>query len=87
MVAYLAAINASQSSETVREELQVGDSFDEGTRKRYEGLLEKKWTGIARLQRKVNLDALVTYIEKTRLLTGNTDNRFREQSQQSSSRA
>ncbi|KAL4918171.1 WD40-repeat-containing domain protein [Aspergillus aurantiobrunneus] len=51
IVAYLGAINASQSFETLREELQVG--VDESTRKRYEGLLEKKWTGIARLQKRI----------------------------------
>ncbi|KAL2832940.1 WD40-repeat-containing domain protein [Aspergillus cavernicola] len=53
MVAYLSSINASQSSATVREELQLGEGFDEATCKRYEGLLEKKWTGIARLQKKI----------------------------------
>ena len=53
MVAYLASINASQSSTTLREELQIGEAFDDATCKKYEGLLEKKWTGVARLQRKV----------------------------------
>jgi platelet-activating factor acetylhydrolase IB subunit alpha len=54
MVAYLSSIKASQSSNTLREELGIGDNFDEATCKKYEGLLEKKWTGIARLQRKVD---------------------------------
>ncbi|KAL2811993.1 WD40-repeat-containing domain protein [Aspergillus granulosus] len=53
MVAYLSSIGATQSSTTLREELEIGDGFDETTRKKYEGLLEKKWTGIARLQRKI----------------------------------
>jgi platelet-activating factor acetylhydrolase IB subunit alpha len=53
MVAYLSSIGATQSSNTLREELEIGEGFDEATRKKYEGLLEKKWTGIARLQRKV----------------------------------
>ncbi|KAI9368598.1 nuclear distribution protein nudF [Aspergillus egyptiacus] len=53
MVAYLSSINASQSCATLREELQLGEGFDEATCKRYEGLLEKKWTGIARLQKKI----------------------------------
>ncbi|THC98808.1 hypothetical protein EYZ11_001716 [Aspergillus tanneri] len=53
MVAYLSSINASKSSETLREELQISDSFDDATCKKYEGLLEKKWTGIVRLQKKI----------------------------------
>lgn len=59
MVAYLSSIKASQSSNTLREELGIGDNFDEATCKKYEGLLEKKWTGIARLQRKVNRPAIL----------------------------
>ncbi|KAB8231437.1 Positively regulates the activity of the minus-end directed microtubule motor protein dynein [Aspergillus alliaceus] len=53
IIAYLSRINASQSSAALREELQIGDSFDEATSKKYEGLLERKWTGVARLQRKI----------------------------------
>lgn len=37
----------------LREELQVDSSFDDALCRKYEGLLEKKWTGIARLQKKV----------------------------------
>jgi len=33
--------------------LEIGDSFDDATRKKYEGLLEKKWTSVVRLQKKV----------------------------------
>jgi len=31
----------------------VSASFDDATRKKYEGLLEKKWTSVVRLQKKV----------------------------------
>lgn len=36
----------------MRTELGIGDSFDDATRKKYEGLLEKKWTSVVRLQKK-----------------------------------
>jgi len=40
----------------MRKELDVGDEFlDEGKMKKYEGLLEKKWTSVVRLQKKVRL--------------------------------
>ena len=38
----------------LREELNIGDTFDAATSKKYEGLLEKKWTGVVRLQKKVD---------------------------------
>ena len=39
----------------MRAELGVGDEFlDEGKMKKYEGLLEKKWTSVVRLQKKVS---------------------------------
>lgn len=53
MIAYLASIDLSRSAETLREELNIGDSFDSETSKKYEGLLEKKWTSVGRLQKKV----------------------------------
>ena len=37
----------------MRTELRLGDTFDEATSKKYEGLLEKKWTSVVRLQKKV----------------------------------
>jgi len=39
----------------LREELSIGDSFDAATSKKYEGLLEKKWTSVVRLQKKVRI--------------------------------
>lgn len=55
MIAYLTAANLPKSAAALREELQIGDSFDDATRKKYEGLLEKKWTSIVRLQKKVRM--------------------------------
>lgn len=53
MIAYLSSVHASQSAAALREELQIPSDFDENATKKYEGLLEKKWTSVARLQRKV----------------------------------
>lgn len=52
MVAYLSSLEASKSTAALREELVLPDTFDDATCKKYAGLLEKKWTGIARLQKK-----------------------------------
>jgi len=49
----LTAANLPNSAASLREELAIGDSFDDATRKKYEGLLEKKWTSVVRLQKKV----------------------------------
>jgi hypothetical protein len=53
IVAYLGVINAPKSVDAFREEAGVSDNFDDATRKKYEGLLEKKWTSVVRLQKKV----------------------------------
>jgi platelet-activating factor acetylhydrolase IB subunit alpha len=45
------------SADTLRQELNIGDTFDDATRKKYEGLLEKKWTSVVRLQKKACLSA------------------------------
>lgn len=56
MIAYLSANNLPNTAAALREELGLGeDAFDTGTAKKYESLLEKKWTGIVRLQKKVHL--------------------------------
>lgn len=56
MIAYLSANNLPNTAAALREELGLGeDAFDPGTAKKYESLLEKKWTGIVRLQKKVHL--------------------------------
>ena len=45
--------NLPKSATQLREELGLGDEFDDATRKKYAGLLEKKWTSVVRLQKKV----------------------------------
>lgn len=52
-MAYFSSANLPQSSAALREELADSVSLDESTLKRYEGLLEKKWTSVVRLQKKV----------------------------------
>lgn len=54
IVAYLSANELPNAAAALREELQLSEAvFDSATMKKYETLLEKKWTSIARLQRKV----------------------------------
>lgn len=53
IVAYLASSGHPESAAALQAESQLGDGFDEATRKKYEGLLEKKWTSVVRLQKKV----------------------------------
>ncbi|KAI4620135.1 protein with putative role during mitosis [Alternaria novae-zelandiae] len=53
IIAYLGVINAPKTAEAFREEANIAESFDDATRKKYEGLLEKKWTSVVRLQKKV----------------------------------
>ena len=53
VIAYLSSVKLSKSAAALREELSIGDSFDDATSKKYEGLLEKKWTSVVRLQKKV----------------------------------
>ena len=54
MIAYLSSINLHDSAATLRQETGLGDAFDNATSKKYEGLLEKKWISVVRLQKKVN---------------------------------
>jgi hypothetical protein len=46
-------LNAPKTAAAFREEVNIPSSFDDATRKKYEGLLEKKWTSVVRLQKKV----------------------------------
>jgi platelet-activating factor acetylhydrolase IB subunit alpha len=55
MIAYLSSIGLTNSTAALREDLNIGDSFDAATSKKYEGLLEKKWTSVVRLQKKVGI--------------------------------
>jgi platelet-activating factor acetylhydrolase IB subunit alpha len=62
-VAYLSANELPNAAAALREELKLSeDVFDSATMKKYETLLEKKWTSIARLQRKVTASAVTDHI-------------------------
>ena len=53
IVAYLNVTNHSESAAALKQELGLGQNFDDATSKKYEGLLEKKWTSVVRLQKKI----------------------------------
>ncbi|CAD6503718.1 BgTH12-03376 [Blumeria graminis f. sp. triticale] len=53
IIAYLSSKNLFNSATALQQELNLGDSFDSATSKKYEGIIEKKWTGIVRLQKKI----------------------------------
>ena len=53
IIAYLNVAKLPKTAATLRDELSIGDTFDDATSKKYEGLLEKKWTSVVRLQKKV----------------------------------
>lgn len=56
MIAYLVASDLPDTAAALRREVNLGeDVFDPNIAKRYEGMLEKKWTSIARLQKKACL--------------------------------
>ena len=52
-MAYLTANNLKGAAQALRAETNLGENFDDATAKKYEGLLEKKWTSVVRLQKKV----------------------------------
>ena len=54
IIAYLTSVNLPNSAAALRQELNIGQTFDDATSKKYEGLLEKKWTSVVRLQKKVD---------------------------------
>ncbi|KAF8467636.1 WD40-repeat-containing domain protein [Kalaharituber pfeilii] len=54
ILAFLSASGLVDTCASFKEELGLGDDFvDEATLKKYEGLLEKKWTSVVRLQKKI----------------------------------
>lgn len=56
IIAYLSANNLPNATAALREELNLSEeTFDTATAKKYETLLEKKWTSIVRLQKKACL--------------------------------
>lgn len=56
MLAYLLANGLHDTASAFRQETNLGeDTFDAAIAKKYEVLLEKKWVGVVRLQRKARL--------------------------------
>jgi len=54
IIAYLSAHNLPDSAAALRTELNISEeTFDAATAKKYETLLEKKWTSVVRLQKKI----------------------------------
>ncbi|KAI1330490.1 nuclear distribution protein pac-1a [Xylariaceae sp. FL0255] len=54
IIAYLGANNLPNTATALRTELNIPEGdFDALTAKKYEGLLEKKWTSVVRLQKKI----------------------------------
>ncbi|KAK3315358.1 nuclear distribution protein nudF [Apodospora peruviana] len=54
IIAYLTKQNLTATAPALRTELDLGeDRFDSSTAKKYENLLERKWTSVVRLQKKV----------------------------------
>ncbi|KAK0610093.1 WD40-repeat-containing domain protein [Bombardia bombarda] len=54
LIAYLSANKLTSTAAALRAELNLGeDVFGTDTAKKYEGLLEKKWTSVVRLQKKI----------------------------------
>ena len=64
IVAYLASVGLCQSAASLKEESNLGPGFDDATAKKYETLLEKKWTSTVRLQKKImDLEAKNTALQ------------------------
>src|ERR1700748_3259217 len=53
MVSYLLSIGMTDSANALRRECSLADTFDDATAKKYETLLEKKWTSVVRLQKRI----------------------------------
>lgn len=53
MIAYMLSVGMTESAASLRREANLGDTFDDATAKKYETLLEKKWTSVVRLQKKI----------------------------------
>ncbi|KAF1977501.1 nuclear distribution protein PAC1 [Bimuria novae-zelandiae CBS 107.79] len=53
IAAYLGSLGASKTLAAFQEEVPLPASFNDDVRKKYEGIMEKKWTSIVRLQKKV----------------------------------
>ncbi|KAF8536912.1 nuclear distribution protein PAC1 [Trichophaea hybrida] len=65
ILAYFNSNGLPNTCAALRQELGVGDEFlDDGKMKKYEGLLEKKWTSVVRLQKKImELESRITSLQ------------------------
>ncbi|KAI7207707.1 Nuclear distribution protein [Hortaea werneckii] len=66
LIAYLSACGHSTAAQAVRDDVNLPESsFDPATTKKYEGLLEKKWTSVVRLQKKImDLESRTTQLQQ-----------------------
>ncbi|KAI6805693.1 Nuclear distribution protein [Hortaea werneckii] len=66
LIAYLAACGHTTAAQAVRDDVNLPESsFDPATTKKYEGLLEKKWTSVVRLQKKImDLESRTTQLQQ-----------------------
>lgn len=72
MIAYCIANDLPDTEAALRQEVNFGeDVFNPATAKKYEGMLEKKWTGIARLQKKVSISNHPKYLNFTHSMSSN----------------
>jgi platelet-activating factor acetylhydrolase IB subunit alpha len=53
MVSYLLSVGMTESANALRQESKLAETFDDASAKKYETLLEKKWTSVVRLQKKI----------------------------------
>ncbi|EEQ85140.1 protein with putative role during mitosis [Blastomyces dermatitidis] len=53
IIAYFLSAKLPKSAAALREEIADSVQLDDSTAKKYEGLLEKKWTSVVRLQKKI----------------------------------
>lgn len=65
MIAYLSSCGYTDASQAVRDAVNLPDTtLDPATTKKYEGLLEKKWTSVVRLQKKImDLEARAAHLQ------------------------
>ena len=53
MISYLVSAGMDETAALLRQESRLGPDFDDAAAKRYDTLLEKKWTSVVRLQKKI----------------------------------
>ncbi|KAF2105303.1 nuclear distribution protein PAC1 [Lophiotrema nucula] len=64
IIAYLQVSNLPSSAATLQEELGVSHSLDEATCQKYSNLLERKWTTVVRLQKRImELEPMVAALQ------------------------